>query len=171
MPEARLELAPLIDVVFLLLTFFVVAMTVLVQDDQVRAGSAQADVSEALQDRTSPGPSDDDVDGARARLFRLLDLRFQEVLGEQTAVQDAGRLHILTIDAQGGLQLDGAGVEAAGLEDRLGALQAEPADRILYVALADEAESDRGPVLFDVLQRAAGAGWRATLVEPIESQP
>ncbi|MEM9295019.1 MAG: biopolymer transporter ExbD [Planctomycetota bacterium] len=167
-PEARLELAPLIDVVFLLLTFFVVAMTVLVQDDQVRAGARPDPPAEAEAEQVSAGPSEDDADGRRARLWRTLDLRFRQVQGEQAQIDADANLHVLTIDRDGALQLDGAAVEVAALGDRLRGLPDEPESRVLFVALSDQAESDRGPVLFDVLQRVSAAGWRATLVEPLE---
>lgn len=130
----RLEMMPLIDVIFLLLTFFIYQMVVM-------------------------------------RPVDTLGVELAPVAGGERSV--AGRLDVLTIDAAGALFLNNERIAPADLDEQLEAFATDPSEPTLYVTIADAGSTDRGPVLFDLFQRARAAGLtRLSLVgRPGEAGP
>ncbi|MEO1235171.1 MAG: biopolymer transporter ExbD [Planctomycetota bacterium] len=124
----RLEMMPLLDVVFLLLTFFIYSFVVMIRADALSVGLAPVSTG------GSPG---------------------------------VGAVQLLTIDAEGGFAYDGEPIDAGGLDALLRDLAADPAGEPLYVTLAAEGTGDRGPVVWDLLQRAERFGMdRLVIVGP-----
>lgn len=113
---------PLLDVVFLLLTFFIFSYTVMIRADAVSVGLAP-------------------VGG-----------------GSQAAA--AGAIRLLVIGAEGELTYDGQPLAAADLDGALQNLAADAESPTLYVSLAEAGTADRGPVVWDLLQRVDRAGVR-----------
>ncbi len=112
--EVRVEMTPLIDVVFLLLTFFVFAMVLMI----------------------------------RAEVLRVELPRFSNA-------QDASRARsmVLVLTSEGGLELDGEVVAAAGLGEAVRMKRLENPDLPLLVA-ADESGSRKDLLaLFDLLSQ------------------
>ena len=121
----RLEMTPLIDVIFLLLTFFIYQMVVM-------------------------------------RPVDTLGFELAEVAGGQRSI--SGRLDVLSIDGDGALYLNREPIPASELDDKLAAFAADPAEPTLYLTLEADGRTDRGPLLFDLLQRVQAAGIRNAAV-------
>ena len=115
----RLEMMPLLDVVFLLLTFFIYSFVVMIRADAVSVGLAPV--------ASGSAPT-------------------------------AGQIQLLTIDGQGGFAYDGRSLGGAEVDRLLADLAADPQRPTLYVSLAGEGDTDRGPVVWSFLQRAEAAG-------------
>ena len=115
----RLEMMPLLDVVFLLLTFFIYSFVVMIRADALSVGLAPVST------------------------------------GSQPA---GGVVQLLSIDGEGALRFGGQVLDPAGLDDLLAELAADPQAPTLYVSLAGEGSADRGPVVWDLLQRVEQAG-------------
>ncbi len=115
----RLEMMPLLDVVFLLLTFFIYSFVVMIRADALSVGLAP-------------------VAG-----------------GGQPAGQ---AIRLLTIDADGGFNFAGDPLDAAALDTLLRDFAADPTGPTLYVSLAQDGSADRGPIVWDLLQRVEQAG-------------
>lgn len=130
----RVEMMPLIDVIFLLLTFFIYQMVVM-------------------------------------RPVDTLGFEMAQVAGGQRSV--TGQLQVLSIDADGGLHLNREPIPRDALADRLEAFAADPAEPTLYLTLEADGRTDRGPVLFDLLQRVQAAGIRnaAVVGQPYQRPP
>ncbi len=116
----RLELMPLMDVVFLLLTFFIYSFTMMIRADTVAVG---------LSPVAGGGPGD-----------------------------ASGAIRLLTIDAAGGLSYDGRAVPIGELDALLAEVAGEAASATLYVSLAAEGTADRGPIVWELMQRLERAG-------------
>ncbi|MEM6855397.1 MAG: biopolymer transporter ExbD [Planctomycetota bacterium] len=116
----RLEMMPLLDVVFLLLTFFIYSFVVMIRADALSVGLAP-------------------VAG-----------------GGQPATGQA--IQLLTIDGDGGFNFAGETLDEVGLDTLLRDLVADPQAPTLYVSLAQEGDADRGPIVWDLLQRVEEAG-------------
>ncbi|MEM9881510.1 MAG: biopolymer transporter ExbD [Planctomycetota bacterium] len=131
----RLEMMPLLDVVFLLLTFFIYSFVVMVRAD-------------TLAVELSP------VAG-----------------GGGSAAGSA--VEVLAIDGEGDLIYDGRPIGGAALDTLLRDLAADPASPTLYISQAAEGTADRGPVVFELIQRIERAGLRnVSLVgPPVEEGP
>jgi biopolymer transport protein ExbD len=110
---------PLLDVVFLLLTFFIFSFVVMIRADALSVGLAPV------------------------------------ATGTSAA---AGRIELLTIDADGGFTFAGRSLDDVGVETLLADFAADPQRPTLYVSLADEGATDRGPVVWGFLQRVEQAG-------------
>ncbi len=110
---------PLIDVIFLLLTFFIYQMVVM-------------------------------------RPVDTIGFELAPVVGGQAST--AGRLDVLSIDADGELYLNSERLDPATLDERLAQFAAEPSEPTLYITLADQSRTDRAPLLFDLIQRVNAAG-------------
>lgn len=110
---------PLLDVVFLLLTFFIYSFVVMIRADALSVGLAPVAAGGL------PG-------------------------GE--AIQ------LLTIDADGGFNFAGDVLDEPALDTLLRDLAADPAAPTLYVSLAQDSAADRGPIVWDLLQRVQKAG-------------
>jgi len=121
----RLEMTPLIDVIFLLLTFFIYQMIVM-------------------------------------RPVDTLGFELAEVAGGQRSI--SGRLDVLSIDGDGALYLNREPIPASELDDRLAAFAADPAEPTLYITMEADGRTDRGPLLFNLLQRVQAAGIRNAAV-------
>ncbi len=121
----RLEMTPLIDVIFLLLTFFIYQMVVM-------------------------------------RPVDTLGFEMAQVAGGQRSI--SGRLDVLSIDGDGALYLNREPIPAEQLNDKLTAFAADPAEPTLYITLEADGRTDRGPLLFDLLQRVQAAGIRNAAV-------
>ncbi len=130
--EPRLELMPLLDVVFLLLTFFVYALSVMVQAEVVEFEMAGV-AGELPGERRALVILGIDTDGG-------LTLDGQEVT--QSTLEDQ-------LKALGG-----------GGDDSGGPAQAGGGFPEVYVALSESADEgvDRGPVLLEVIQKLKAAG-------------
>lgn len=115
----RLEMMPLLDVVFLLLTFFIYSFVVMIRADALSVGLTPVTTG------GSPG---------------------------EAAIQ------LLTLDAGGGFIYDGQPLEATQLDTLLRDLAADPAGPTLYVSLTQDGEADRGPIVWELLQRVQEAG-------------
>ena len=116
---------PLIDVIFLLLTFFIYQTVVM-------------------------------------RPVDTLGFELAPVVGGERSI--GGRLDILSIDGDGAFYFNREPIDAAALDERLAAFAADPAEPTLYITIADEGRVDRGPVLFDLMQRGIHAGVKMTIV-------
>jgi biopolymer transport protein ExbD len=121
----RLEMTPLIDVIFLLLTFFIYQMIVM-------------------------------------RPVDTLGFELAEVAGGQRSI--SGRLDVLSIDGDGALYLNREPIPASELDERLAAFAADPAEPTLYITMEADGRTDRGPLLFNLLQRVQAAGIRHAAV-------
>lgn len=115
----RLEMMPLLDVVFLLLTFFIYSFVVMIRADALSVGLA-------------PVASGGQPGGAAIQL--------------------------LTIDAEGGFNFAGDALDDSALDTLLRDLAADPVAPTLYVSLAQDGSADRGPIVWDLLQRVEAAG-------------
>ncbi|MEM6458518.1 MAG: biopolymer transporter ExbD [Planctomycetota bacterium] len=125
----RLEMMPLLDVVFLLLTFFIYSFVVMVRAD-------------------------------------TLAVELSPVAGGGGSAAGAA-VEVLTIDGAGELIYDGRPIGGAALDTLLRDLAADPASPTLFVSQAAEGTADRGPVLFELIQRIERAGLRnVSLVGP-----
>ncbi|MBB6430627.1 ExbD/TolR family protein [Algisphaera agarilytica] len=115
----RLEMMPLLDVVFLLLCFFIYSFVVMIRADALSVGLASV---------TGGG-------------------------------QPSGQaIQVLTIDADGGFNFAGQPMDDSALDTLLRDLAADPAAPTLYVSLAQDSTADRGPIVWDLLQRVEQAG-------------
>ena len=129
----RLEIMPLLDVVFLLLTFFIYSFVVMIRADALSVGLAPVST------------------------------------GSQPA---GGAISLLSIDPGGAVSYEGQTLSPAELDDLLAEFASDPSAPTLYVSLASEGESDRGPVVWDLLQRVEQAGLEnVTFVGPPDSDP
>ena len=132
--RARLEMLPLLDVVFLLLTFFIYSFVVMIRADGLTVGLSPV--------ATGSRPSADQV-------------------------------RLLSIDDQGGVTYAGQPLDDSGLASLLAELAEDPSAPTLYVSLMREGAADRGPVVWDLLQRLEAAGLEDVVLvgppgEPIE---
>lgn len=121
--EPRMELIPLVDVVFQMLFFFMVALTVMSQ----------------VKSRT---------------------VAMASVHGNASQVSSGGGAvirHFLVVNAAGEVMLDDRLVAAADLDDKLKTIAAEDG-ATLHVGLEEAGTKDRGPAVFDVIQRVGAAG-------------
>ncbi|MEM7627011.1 MAG: biopolymer transporter ExbD [Planctomycetota bacterium] len=117
--EPRLEMMPLLDVVFLLLCFFIYSFVVMIRADALSVGLAPVTTG------TQPG---------------------------------ATSIDLLTIDQDGGYAFAGEPLDDAALDSLLRDFAADPAAPTLYVSLAQDGQTDRGPVVWDLLQRVEALG-------------
>lgn len=117
--EPRLEMMPLLDVVFLLLCFFIYSFVVMIRADALSVGLAPVTTG------SQPG---------------------------------AAAIQLLTIDGDGSFAFDGEPIDDAALDTLLRDFAADPAAPTLYVSLADEGQSDRGPIVWKLLQRVEEVG-------------
>jgi biopolymer transport protein ExbD len=115
----RLEMMPLLDVVFLLLTFFIYSFVVMIRADALSVGLAP-------------------------------------VATGSSAV--SGPIELLTIDAQGQYAFAGRDLADAELDQLLTDFATDPGGPTLYVSLAAEGRTDRGPIVWQLLQRVEAAG-------------
>lgn len=115
----RLEMMPLLDVVFLLLTFFIYSFVVMIRADALSIGLAP------VASGGQPG---------------------------------GGAIQLLTIDADGGFNFAGDALDEAALDTLLRDFAVDPVAPTLYVSLAQEGSADRGPIVWDLLQRVEEAG-------------
>jgi len=115
----RLEMMPLLDVVFLLLTFFIYSFVVMIRADALSVGLAPV------------------------------------ASGGQPSGQ---AIQLLTIDTDGRYNFAGDALEDEALDTLLRDLAADPAAPTLYVSLARDGSADRGPIVWDLLQRVEQAG-------------
>lgn len=115
----RLEMMPLLDVVFLLLTFFIYSFVVMIRADGLTVGLSPV--------ATGVSPT-------------------------------AGEVQLLSIGGDGGYRLGERSLDDAELGALLEALAADPAGPPLYVSLIREGDADRGPVVWEFLQRVEAAG-------------
>ncbi|MCC7145825.1 MAG: biopolymer transporter ExbD [Phycisphaeraceae bacterium] len=124
----RVELIPLIDVIFLLLTFFIYSLVLVVR-------------AEILPVRLTPVGT-----GEKAK---------------------PAKVAAITIDREGRLYLDKQLVGAEQLNTRLTELAGQAEKPRLFVAMEEEGQTDRGPVLVDLIQRLRAAGLEdVSLVGP-----
>lgn len=129
----RLEMMPLLDVVFLLLTFFIYSFVVMIRADALSVGLAPVATG------GQPG---------------------------------GGAIQLLTIDADGGFHFAGDPLDGPALNTLLRDLAADPAAPTLYVSLAQDGAADRGPIVWDLLQRVQQAGLENfAIVGPPEAPP
>jgi len=115
-PEIRMEMAPLIDVIFLLLTFFVFALVLMVRAD-------------------------------------VLDVTLPKLSSAQRA--ERGEYVTVTIDAAGGIFVDGESVEIDTLAQRVA--QARGPDEAKRVLVASDEEASSGS-LMRAMNELVGAG-------------
>ncbi len=121
--EPRMELIPLVDVVFQMLFFFMVALTVMSQ----------------VKSRTvAMAP----VHGSAA----------QAASGSGAVIR-----HFLVVDGAGRVVLDDRTVEPRDLDEKLKVIAAEDG-ATLHVGLEQAGTGDRGPAVFDLIQRVGSAG-------------
>ncbi|MEL7087078.1 MAG: biopolymer transporter ExbD [Planctomycetota bacterium] len=117
--EARLDMMPLLDVVFLLLCFFIYSFVVMIRADALSVGLAPVTTG------TQPG---------------------------------VASIDLLTIDQDGTYAFDGEPLDAAALDTLLRDFAADPAAPTLYVSLAQDGQTDRGPIIWDLMQRVESVG-------------
>ena len=117
--EPRLEMMPLLDVVFLLLCFFIYSFVVMIRADALSVGLAPVTTG------TQPG---------------------------------AASIDLLTIDADGAFAFAGEPLDPDGLDTMLRDFASDPAAPTLYVSLARDGATDRGPIVWDLLQRVEDVG-------------
>jgi len=112
-------MTPLLDVVFLLLTFFIYSFVVMIRADALSVG--------------------------------LVPVTTGGAVGE-TVIQ------LLTIDGEGGFHFSGEPIGDAAIDTLLHDLATDPSAPTLYVSLAQDGSTDRGPVVWGLLQRIEKAG-------------
>lgn len=131
--EPRLEMMPLLDVVFLLLCFFIYSFVVMIRADALSVGLAPVTTG------TLPG---------------------------------ATSIDLLTIDQDGQYAFAGESLEVAALDTLLRDFAADPAAPTLYVSLAQDGQTDRGPIIWDLMQRVEEVGLdNLVMVGPPASSP
>ena len=116
---ARVEIMPLIDVVFLLLTFFVYSLMVMVRAEVLPVTL------------TTLGT------------------------GEQAT---STQVQAITIDHAGKLFLNRKPISGPQLTQRLELFAKQPQPPSVYLAVAAEGSTDRGPVLVNLIERVRAAG-------------
>lgn len=115
----RVELLPLLDVIFLLLTFFIYSLIVMVR----------AEVLPVTLTTLNTGGS------AKAK-----------------------KVQAITIDRDGKLYLNRQPIEQRELNQKLADLARDPERATLYLALESRGNTDRGPLLIDLIERVRAAG-------------
>ncbi|MEX0774461.1 MAG: biopolymer transporter ExbD [Phycisphaeraceae bacterium] len=116
----RMEMTPMIDVVFLLLTFFIYSFVMMIEANVL------------------PG--------------RLLPVASGGEVGTQGAVQ------AITVGRDGALFFNREAVTMAQLDAKLAELASRPDPPRIYLAMLEEGDVDRGPVLVALVQRLQAAG-------------
>ena len=119
----RIEVMPLFDVVFLLLTFFIFTMLLMVRADMLQVNLAPLGTAQPLVDQQAS-------------------------------------THTVQIDRFGKLFLDSRPVTADQIIGELGPTASGNKVPMLFVALSQEAQVDRAPVLLDLIRRFVEAGIR-----------
>lgn len=117
--DLRVDIMPLIDVVFLLLTFFIFSLVVMVQ-------------AEVLPVQLQPLTAGNPVSG-------------------QT-------LQVVTLGPDGGYFFNGESLTDTEFDRRLTAYATDPAAPTLFIALAQDGLSDRGPRLLNLFEKLDQAG-------------
>jgi biopolymer transport protein ExbD len=122
--EHRLEMTPMIDVIFLLLTFFVYSMVMMIH-------------AEVLPVRLTPVST-----------------------GTQTAPgsSGSGEVQAITIDKQGRVFLNRREMTFEQFDARLAEIAKDPSKPRVFVAMELEGQTDRGPLLVNLVERLRAAG-------------
>ena len=123
--DHRLEMTPMIDVIFLLLTFFVYSMVMMIH-------------AEVLPVRLAPLST-----GTRS---------------EQAPSGGGGEVQALTISKTGAVFLNRREMSFEELDRRLAELAQSASKPRVYVALELEGDTDRGPLLINLIERLRAAG-------------
>jgi biopolymer transport protein ExbD len=121
--EPHMDLIPLVDVVFQMLFFFMIAMTVMSQ--------------------------------VKSRSVAMANVVGGETKGEMGG--GGGKGHFLVVDGTGQVVIDDQPVAKDDLDAKLKAIAAEDGAS-LHVGLEQQGSGDRGPAVFDLIQRVGAAG-------------
>ncbi|MCE9589873.1 MAG: biopolymer transporter ExbD [Planctomycetes bacterium] len=115
----RVEMTAMIDVVFLLLVFFIYSMVMMIRAD-------------------------------------VLPVRLTTIATGKQAKPEA--VEAITIDKNGALFLNRKPIQFTELDAALAALAGAPNHAKLYVAMEAQSNSDRGPLLINLIERIRAAG-------------
>jgi len=114
-----MELMPLLDVVFLLLTFFIFSWVITTRVEVLPVRLMGLPVAEAAE---------------------------------------PGRIHALTINSQGQLFYDREPITHDALDAKLAELASDPNAPMLFLAVEDESQTDRAPLLIELVGKVKEAG-------------
>jgi biopolymer transport protein ExbD len=123
--EHRLEMTPMIDVIFLLLTFFVYSMVMMIH-------------AEVLPVRLTPVGTGTKPDAG--------------------PIPGSGDVQALTISKSGAVFLNRREMSFEELDRRLAELAKGPTKPRVYVAMELAGDTDRGPLLVNLIERLRAAG-------------